>query len=307
MFGGKNPGLFRPALLLIRHSERQDYVDKAYKTSEEGKLWPHDCPLTEAGWNLAHSEAEELAVLHKELKFAVVATSPYRRCLETASVFAKKLGLPMVLDQEVGEVWEKKMGNDPLPWRQPTQLQAMVKELKVENVLNPVLEDGGIKLFGKPPKFPESLSSARNRMVVRFETYIRQSEELKQNFIICTHADGIAAALSMFERGIPDINQLDFCCRVVARQKAKLDKGKDGEENVFARRWDVDTKGINATKAEMNEGAKKYWEKSHLENCEEVQEMVAKRKSVRTVTDKSFDDAFRRTISEAAEADAEKE
>lgn len=308
IFGGqKKDDVFKPALLLIRHSERLDYVNKDYKETEEGKAWPHDAPLTDRGWELARSEAEELASLHAQLKFAVVATSPYRRCLETASVIAKRLQLPMVLDQEVGEVWEKKMGNDPIPWRQPIQLQAMIKDLQVEQVLNPVLEDGGIKLFGKIPKFPESLDKARNRMVVRFENYIRQSEALKQNFIICTHADGIAAAVSMFERGLPDISQMDFCCRVVAQQKiekAKKDEGKEGDDNAFARQWDVETKGIAATKAEMTDGAKKYWEKQHLEHCTETQEMVVQRKSSRTKTDKMFDEAFRNSLKEVAK-DAE--
>lgn len=304
LFGSKKASqVFRPALLLIRHSERLDYVDKEYKTSEEGKLWPHDAPLTEAGWALARTEAEELAKLHQELNFAVVATSPYRRCVETASVFAKRLGLPMVLDQEVGEVWEKNMGEDPLPWRKPAQLQEMLKELKVEEVLNPILEDGGIKLFGKLPKFPESLDRARNRMVVRFEAYIRQSEALKQNFIVCTHADGIAAAVNMFERGLPDITQMDFCCRVLARQNKKGNDGKDSDDNTFAKQWVAEIKGIHASKAEMTEGAQKYWEKMHLENCEEHQERVHERKKSRTQTDKMFDESLAKKLSMVEIAD----
>lgn len=277
---------FRPTVVLLRHSERLDYVDKNYKETEEGKEFPHDAPLTQPGWKMAEEAADDLAKLHNEgLMFAAVATSPYRRCVETAAVIAKRLNVPIVLDQEIGEVWEKKMGDKP--WRSPSELKKLLNDLMVPKVLNPLLGDGGYKLFGKVPQYPETLEKARNRMVVRFETYIRQSEELEHNFILCTHADGMAAACGMFERGCADVTRMDFCSRIIAR---RIPQGKDASEdmNTFAKRWDVELKGIEIEN--KGEGAtEKMNEYIHSMACEENEQMVVSRREKRTSTDKTFD------------------
>lgn len=303
--GSRRPSLvkFQPTLILVRHSERLDFVDKAYKTSELGQQWPFDAPLTEAGWTLARDVAAEFATLHEEVSFAVVATSPYRRCIETAITISNQLGIPIVLDQEIGEVWEQKMRKDPRPWRSPEELKAMLKGHKV---LNPILPEGGFKLFGREPTFPENLEQARKRMVVRFETYIQQSESLQQNFILCTHADGIAAALDMFERGNADISQMDFCSRIIATRNAEQQTAPikhsatqcssisddSVSQNIFAKRWDVESKGINLIKFFAEGPSKKLCEEMHLEACKENQQMVAHRRKSRTKTDKMFDESM---------------
>jgi broad specificity phosphatase PhoE len=233
---------------------------------------------------LAKEVAAEFAELHKQVSFALIATSPYRRCVETAMVISEVLRIPIVLDQEIGEVWEEKMRKDPRPWRPPKALKHMLKGHKV---LNPHLPEGGYKLFGKEPAFPETLAKARNRMVVRFETYIEQSENLHQNFILCTHADGIAAALHMFERGNADISKMGFCSRITATRKVV--NGEVEAENTFAKRWEVDVKGIEFTIFEPESSTKKLFEDMHLDACQENQELVARRREGRTQTDKLFD------------------
>merc|ERR1712066_215237 len=102
----------------------------------------------------------------------------------------------------------------------------MAQDLQVKT-LNPILEDGSIKIFGKPPQWPESLEDAKNRYIVRIETYIRQSMETKQNMIIVTHADAVAAALVIFERGGADVQNMGFCARIIAKRTIEKKGGVD--------------------------------------------------------------------------------
>jgi len=275
----------KQVLVVLRHSERRDYVDASYKTSEEGIAWPHDAPLTEKGIKLAQEVAEEMAELHQRAEFVAVASSPYRRCLETAAEVAKRLQLPVVIDQEIGEVRDKSMPEGAVAHRSPSELPAMVRSLGLQ-IINPV-EEGQVKLFGKEPGWPETLEDAKKRYIVRVETYIRKSMETKHNMILVTHADAVAAALTMFERGGADIQNMDFCARIVAERDV-VRKKEDQEHGVYAERWAVSFKGLGA-EIFHDESMAKYHEKLYLETCAETQRNVLSRKTKRTKTDMLFD------------------
>jgi len=285
---------FKQNFVVLRHSERRDYVDPTYKTSEEGQAWPHDAPLTPEGVKLAKDVAEELAKLHEKAQFVTIACSPYRRCMETAAEVAARLRLPVVIDQEIGEVRDRTMPQDHIAHRSTVELNAMAKDLKLR-LVNPILEDGGVKIFGKPPQWPETLEDAKNRYVVRMETYIRKSAEEQQNMIIVTHADAVAAALVMFERGGADVQNMGFCARVIASRDVKDTKVKGAtvEHGVFAEQWAVEVHAVGAEIMKEDGAMAKYYEKLYLERCEETQEMVAKRKNKRTKTDMMFDSALK--------------
>uniref|UniRef100_A0A7S4RM67 Uncharacterized protein n=1 Tax=Alexandrium monilatum TaxID=311494 RepID=A0A7S4RM67_9DINO len=281
---------FQQTLVVLRHSERQDYVDPEYRKSEEGLAWPHDAPLTEQGIKLAKEVAEEMAVLHEEASFVAIACSPYRRCLQTAAEVANRLQLPVVIDQELGEVRDRTMPQT-MAHRSPTELVELVRPLGFD-ILNPLTEDRGIKVFGKEPVWPETLEAAKKRFIVRTETYIRQSAEKKHNMILVTHADAVAAVLVMFERGGADIQNMGFCARVVAKRTIHPKQKLDEEHGVYAERWNVDFKGLGAEILEDN-GVGKYYERMYLETCAETQLMVVQRKDKRTKTDKLFDDCLK--------------
>mmetsp|Transcript_64694 Transcript_64694/g.162806 ORF Transcript_64694/g.162806 Transcript_64694/m.162806 type:complete len:401 (+) Transcript_64694:111-1313(+) len=296
---------FKQNFVVLRHSVRKDYVDPTYQTSEEGKAWPHDAPLTPDGITLAQEVADELAKLHEKAQFMYIACSPYRRCLETATEVSLRLGkpgkpLPIVIDQEIGEVRDRNMPEDHLAHRSPMELSEMAKELKIK-LLNNVLEDGSIKIFGKQPSWPETLEDAKNRYVVRMETYIRKSAEDKSNMIIVTHADAVAAALVMFERGSADVQKMDFCARIIASRNVKegatavkaSKKEHEQQHGVFAEQWAVEAKGIGAELMKEEGAMGKYYEKLYIEKCDETEEMVAKRKKKRTKTDMLFDSALK--------------
>jgi len=287
-----NPPSFKQTFVILRHSIRRDYVDPTYKTSEEGLAWPHDAPLTPEGIELAKTVADELYEVHKKANFITVACSPYRRCMETAAEVAKKLGLPVVLDQEIGEVRERAFPQDRVVHRSPLELAAMAKDLKMK-LLNPLLEDGGVKLFGKEPEWPETLEKAKDRYVVRMETYIRKSAGERQNMILVTHADAVVAALVMFERGGVDVKDMGFCGQVTVARDVK--EGSSGSERgVYADQWNVEPARLGAEIFKEDDKKKvQIYEKQYLETCDETQAKVTKRKEKRTKTDFMFDSALK--------------
>merc|ERR1719158_1659817 len=111
-----------------------------------GKEYPFDGPLTKAGVQLASRVAQELQVLHSEVNFSAIACSPYLRCLETAAEVAKLLQLPVMLDQEMAEVWEAAMPSTHMPHRPPADLKVLTDDLGLR-LANPV-ENDVVKLFG---------------------------------------------------------------------------------------------------------------------------------------------------------------
>jgi len=297
---------FQQTLVILRHSERQDRVDPGYHDSEEGKAWPHDAPLTRGhGIDLAQRVAKELAEINKEANFHVIACSPYKRCMETAAEVAKVIGVPVLVDQEIGEVRDRTQPETPSPHRSALELKTMAQDLQVKT-LNPILEDGSLKMFGKPPTWPETLDDAKNRYIVRIETYIRQSMETKQNMIIVTHADAVAAALVMFERGGADVQKMDFCARIIARRSLKQEKKGQEDHGVFAAQWKLEFKDLGAEL--LHDAAMaKYYEKQHLEQCDETQQMVAKRKDKRTKTDMMFDNTMKDLLTKQKKEEDEEE
>lgn len=296
---------FQQTLVVLRHSERRDYVDKTWKDSEEGKAWPHDAPLTDRGHELAAEVAQEILALHEKAQFVALATSPYRRCLETAAAVAKLLKLPVIVDQELGEVWGKEMPQDPNPFRLGTELVDEIKSMGIK-ASNPVLEDGSIKLFGKPGKWPETLESAKTRYLVRLETYIEESAKSEKNYILVTHADAVAAALQMFERGNGDVQNLDFCARLIAKRSVSQ-ADKESDSQVYGQKWDITTKAVSMEIMEVQKGMEKYYEKQHMENVEEKAEASAKRKANRTKTDAVFADSLKSFAASLPEEEDEDE
>merc|ERR1712194_446226 len=103
--------------------------------------------------------------------------------------------------------------------------------------------------------------------------------ETRQNMIIVTHADAVAAALVMFERGGADVQNMGFCARIIASRTLGAEKkGSAGEDHgVFAAQWNLEFKGLGAEL--LHDAAMaKYYEKQHIEQCDDTQQMVAKRK-----------------------------
>lgn len=314
----EKPPDFKQVVVLLRHADRLDAEDpEKYFTSPEGMEWPHDTPITDAGKKRAREVAKELANYHAEANFVAVACSPYRRCLETAAEVSKALRLPVIIDQELGELYEKHMGEQP--WRSNQELPKLIKSVGIENVLNPMDEDGSIKLFGKRPNFPEYFDDGRLRFMIRTEHYIKRSAHTQQNFIICTHADCVNSALNMFQRGNLMVDHMDFCARVIARYNVRtsmLSASSIDSSSVtpstassatpsseYAKNWQVEYRGITASQCDGTDTPlAKYYEHLHLESCSAASMEFAKRKDKKTLTDHKFDDVLKKKLREIPDA-----
>jgi len=287
----RGPSAFQQTLVIMRHSERRDHVDETYRQSQEGLQWPEDAPLTSTGVLQAREVATEFTELHKQACFMAVATSPYRRCMETASEIAKHLSLPILIDQELGEVRDSFMPSDTISHRSPKQLLAMTKEMGIK-VMNP-RSRGGLEMFGKEPPWPETLEGAKRRFVVRIENYIRQSAEMQRNMILVTHADALAGALVMFEREGVNVKRIDFCGHLIARRTVSLLRQSQG---VYADQWSVECHSVDAELLHV-EALAKYHEQLYLETCEQTAELCDLRGNQRTRRDDLFDRTMKRLSS----------
>jgi broad specificity phosphatase PhoE len=278
---------FKQTIVILRHSERKDQVDRAWRKTEEHMAWQFDSPLTQRGFQMAHDIGVELAPLHRQRRFTLVCCSPYRRCVETASEIAKVLKLPVMIDQEIGEVWEERMPKDKSPHRIGLELQELVKQLGMEPfVKNPLLPNkGGYKLFGRPPAvWPELVEDAHKRMLVRAELYLEQSTKTKQNFILISHALLVASMLDIFDHGKRHVTKLDYCARIIAERTLTAQCIQAAETpGIFSLSWKFHVEGLTMIQTDSTEA-------DHVEQCKEIDGFFEARVMERTVTDFKMDE-----------------
>jgi probable phosphoglycerate mutase len=86
-------------LLLVRHG-RVDFTSRDFIESPRGRQY--DPPLEERGREQAQRLADRLALMDAP---AVVATSPFRRCIETIAPFLHATGLRAEAVDDLGEVF----------------------------------------------------------------------------------------------------------------------------------------------------------------------------------------------------------
>lgn len=186
--------------------------------------------------------ALELQEAHKRAGFSVLVSSPYRRCLQTAAEVARLLGLPVIIDQEIGDVWDEAALGDRPAHRSSVGLQGMTRAMGIR-VLNPMLPEGGLKLYGQRPASGETVAMARKRSLVRMQTYIEQSAARQQNLIFVSHLPAVTAMFDMCLSGKLLVDRLDTCCRVMATRRL-LPTAK--ENGIFEDEWDMESRGIHA-------------------------------------------------------------
>ena len=198
-------GVFRPAVALVRHGEREDAVwNSAWFESEDGSKHPYDCPITSEGVR----QAREVADLFMSFSnFGIVVSSPYLRCVQTAVIIADRLGLMVLLDHELGEVFGRSVFSDmgqfrtgQVPWRQRRQLYESMKLWRPEEWSNskpPVQLVCWRRILGKAPSAGESLSEGRKRYARRFMTYLARSRHAEKNLVVVSHGHMMEACLKV--------------------------------------------------------------------------------------------------------------
>lgn len=221
-------------LIIVRHGERMDCADPAaWFTSAEATVYPFDCPLTAEGQNEARRVAAE--IVGGQLQLALVISSPYVRCVETAVHIAAASGCPLVLDAELGEVFgEHTMGpvSEPPRHRSVDELAQYVPK-GVQHVLPSGGPGASSGCFGKWPQWPESLEEGRMRMLKRVEVYAAHSRQWNRSIALITHGDGVAAVLARMLRSRPGavpgevVRRVGYCAWLQAERDLPSDPSMD--------------------------------------------------------------------------------
>lgn len=181
---------------VIRHAEREDATRLRWAEAPQGYIVPphvNDPELSTDGKHLVAGLANRvLTALGDEAQVQVVVTSPYMRCVQTAVGICRHIGpnATLLIDNMLGEVYGPDIFGDEEPahlLRGPESIARYCHENGV-NI--------GGRTLGQWPKWPESLRSARLRFINRFLQYLHRGSATKKNFVLVTHADGVAAALS---------------------------------------------------------------------------------------------------------------
>lgn len=81
-------------LILVRHGESRGNRERTFASS------PHDLPLTELGYQQAHSVARRIG---ESFRPSLVVSSEFVRASETARVIAETLGVPLRIERNLHE------------------------------------------------------------------------------------------------------------------------------------------------------------------------------------------------------------
>lgn len=138
-------------LVVLRHGERADYAPTLRETLVQG-----DPPLTETGLIQAEIAAEEIIKQLPPCESYCVISSPFLRCIETASKIAKRLDIPIMIEEGFGEIMRPQYFDGDI-------LDKIVYKTRPELIEN----EHGVKLLeGKlelRPKFPEKMAESIRR------------------------------------------------------------------------------------------------------------------------------------------------
>jgi broad specificity phosphatase PhoE len=180
---------------LIRHGPRVDHMDKdAWFASEDGKAYPYDSPLTPQGFH-------EAALVGKKIPpvFDFVIASPYLRCIQTAAEIAKVLELPILVDTELGEVFDQGYMPEADGRKQIRSVEYLSDYFRSSYpdvaTIGENGQKGGVHIFGKHPEWPEDFEKAKLRYLERFETICKLCAARGANPMIVGHADMITILL----------------------------------------------------------------------------------------------------------------
>eukprot|EP00746_Dinoflagellata_sp_MGD_P016339 gnl/MRDRNA2_/MRDRNA2_136834_c0_seq1.p1 gnl/MRDRNA2_/MRDRNA2_136834_c0~~gnl/MRDRNA2_/MRDRNA2_136834_c0_seq1.p1 ORF type:complete len:617 (+),score=116.61 gnl/MRDRNA2_/MRDRNA2_136834_c0_seq1:157-2007(+) len=238
---------------VVRHGERADTVfeKNGWCHSEDFKLHPNDPPLTTAGKKQAKRVGE---ILHRRMSdgtsFHIVVTSPYLRCVQTAIEICCALGrdVPLLVDYEMGEIYGPDTMGDIQPNRRSWEyLSNYCAQHDVKVRRRPI---------GKWPEWPEMLRNARARYANRYLKYVQRSLKVRRNFVLVTHGDAVAAALTVMPSSKDKyIEGVDFCgffiaCRQIDPVEPKAPESSEDTSTSEAE----DTAALETKDVEIGKG-----------------------------------------------------
>lgn len=191
----KGPATKRQHLIVMRHGERVDEIDKTWSAQA---VRPYDPYLTPKGEEQARAVAEHL----KEFDIKRVFVSPFYRCLQTTMFAMEGVKLPpeqwtitcavseflnpWIMVKKGGKLpaghindwfWEEKDMKNYMATRLPTEIASRVK-------------------FGQQTflRFPENLLNSRARYAKAFQDIADEANG--DNVLIVTHGDAVNSSVT---------------------------------------------------------------------------------------------------------------
>jgi len=159
---------------VLRHAERADYA-----TTKRPQLVEGDPSLTELGLVQAEIAAEKVISELPKCDSLCILSSPFLRCVETASILARKLGVPILIEEGLSELMMPKYFESDILDRvvSKTQPELIEKELGVKIVKG---------ILGLKPDFPETRCGSVRRTIHAWDSIFSVYSEY-QCIIVVTH------------------------------------------------------------------------------------------------------------------------
>lgn len=212
---------------VVRHTERADSLwsaahESAWQGSEDFAKFPTDPPLSanglveaqEIGQRVYSWAQDSASVVH------LVISSPYMRCVQTATEICKELGpsTRLLIDCSLSEVHSPDVLGDAEPRHITRPLQDAIAYAQSRGVN---CKDQSV---GRYPVWPETLRSARWRFAQRFLAHLHRSLKVRRNCIIVSHAECVGVALSMMPSQVESgrhVAKVEFGGMFLARRQTQ--------------------------------------------------------------------------------------
>ncbi|CDF33349.1 unnamed protein product [Chondrus crispus] len=190
-----------PKLYIARHGERLDFVDpKWYESAEK----PHDPPLTHTG----KEQAKELGIKLSECNITHIFTSPFSRCVNTASNAAASISPHTRIYIEPGMCewlsadWYQESERGPV-WRSVQSLAAEFSNIDAD--YEPVYP-----MSHNFDGFPESTKELASRCTKTYRSLLERFQTTG-NILLVGHGSSVYSLIEVLVPGAPR-KSVPYCC-----------------------------------------------------------------------------------------------
>ena len=206
------------SIFAVRHGERADHADGNWHETAER---PHDPPLTPLGLEQAASTGLALSTERVD----AVYSSPFTRCMQTASAIAKHHGLRLRVEPGIGEMLadceEHGWGFSENPYDEAFSTAHLASLFDVDTSYTPLWDTPtrgaqSRKRHGSTLQlsFPEEWEDAK----ARYQRTLSELQATEPFAVLVTHGAGV---MSIAESALPpdEVDDCNYCCITQVHQE----------------------------------------------------------------------------------------
>eukprot|EP01061_Rhynchopus_euleeides_P039550 TRINITY_DN67860_c0_g1_i1.p1 TRINITY_DN67860_c0_g1~~TRINITY_DN67860_c0_g1_i1.p1 ORF type:complete len:270 (+),score=115.50 TRINITY_DN67860_c0_g1_i1:217-1026(+) len=196
---------------VVRHGEREDDVNEEWTALSDR---PYDPPLTATGRLQAAKRGDHLLSQPEEARPVVVVTSPFKRCIQTASILFSHLTDQgrspgkLLVHHSLGEVHEARVLRcDMQPDFSDSRIEQEVKETLESLSCDTSMTT--VSVLGQRVVFPETRIQAMDR----YDHALQAVLPSRQNAVLVTHGEALGRAVKSLVPSA-EVYQADYCACV---------------------------------------------------------------------------------------------